>query len=543
MKYRFKLVSSLEKIFFEMPESALDHTSGSLLKNEVYSFQLVAWTKEYGKECTLCIESEIADYVKVWEVGYVPSLLPVIPIDDDDDYITKTPGLFPDPLYPLKNNTLKMICNQARAYWITITPDGNMVGKYPIRFKIYDQDKELLQELVFEAEIINAELPKQKLINTSWFHGDSIATLHDVELGSEAYWKVLEKYVAIYAKFGHNMILTPIFTPPLDTAVGSERPTNQLVKVMVQDGAYSFEFSALKRWIDLCHKYEISHFEIAHFYTQWGAKHAPKIMAWVDGEYKKIFGWDTEAVSEEYRTFLEAFIPALVGFLKEESVFDNCFFHISDEPGEKDIEQYQAARAQVLPFIDADQMMDALSSYQFYEKGIVMNPVVAINHIHTYLEHDVPSLWAYYCVSQRKEVANRFMAMPSYRNRILGYQLYKYHIKGFLQWGFNFWFTALSKAVIDPFKETAAGSTFPSGDPFVVYPLGEDGEVICSLRLYVFREGLQDLRAMELLETLTDRETVENLLTEVQGFKVYPRNTEYIIALREAINKKIKENL
>ena len=48
------------------------------------------------------------------------------------------------------------------------------------------------------------------------------------------------------------MILTPLFTPALDTAVGIERTTTQLLDVRVENGNYSFGFDRVKKWIDLC---------------------------------------------------------------------------------------------------------------------------------------------------------------------------------------------------------------------------------------------------------------------------------------------------
>jgi hypothetical protein len=186
-------------------------------------------------------------------------------------------------------------------------------------------------------------------------------------------------------------------------------------------------------------------------------------------------------------------------------------------------------------------MVDALSAYSFFEKGIVTRPVVCTCNIRTFMEHDVKDLWAYYCNSQGIKVANRFMAMPSYRNRILGQQLYKSDVEGFLHWGFNFWFTQFSTKVINPYAETSAGGAFQSGDAFVVYPLDEDGEVVCSLRLYVLNEGFQDMRALKLLESLTDRQTVLALLEEIDGYDIYPRNNQYILQLREKVNQKIKE--
>ena len=63
------------------------------------------------------------------------------------------------------------------------------------------------------------------------------------------------------------MRLTLVFTPPLDTYVGGERPTVQLVDVIVENGKYSFNFDKLKRWVDLCSKSGIKYFEISHLFT------------------------------------------------------------------------------------------------------------------------------------------------------------------------------------------------------------------------------------------------------------------------------------
>ena len=135
------------------------------------------------------------------------------------------------------------------------------------------------------------------------------------------------------------------------------------------------------------------------------------------------------------------------------------------------------------------------------------------------------------------------MAMPSYRNRILGQQLYKSGVKGFLHWGFNFWFTQFSLKVLNPYADTSAGGAYQSGDAFVVYPLDEDGEVVCSLRLYVLNEGFQDMRALKLLEQLSDKQNVNELLSEIHGFDEYPRNNQYILELREKVNQEIKKRV
>ncbi|MES9143981.1 glycoside hydrolase domain-containing protein, partial [Cutibacterium acnes] len=76
------------------------------------------------------------------------------------------------------------------------------------------------------------------------------------------------------------------FTPPLDTKVGGERPTVQLVGVNVTNGKYSFDFSKLKRFVDMCLGLGVEYFEMSHLFTQWGAAFAPKVIATVDGVEK-----------------------------------------------------------------------------------------------------------------------------------------------------------------------------------------------------------------------------------------------------------------
>ena len=546
MTYQFQLTNSLEKIMFGKPNGLPEFSCASMLKNEIFSFQLAGYftSQEYQKTtCTIRIESPIREYISLYREDYVPVMVPSIEIDDDEDYLTKYPGLFPDPLHRIKDGVIELVNRQTRAFWLTVEPKGAVSGRYPVLLSIFDNANEKIEELRFEIDILDAQLPDAGICNTGWFHGDCLAVLHNVEIMSEEYFSIVEKYLEVYVKFGHNMILTPVFTPPLDTDVGGERPTNQLVDVTVVNGCYKFDFAKLKRWIDLCIRNGIQWFEISHLFTQWGAGHAPKVMASVDGQYRRIFGWETDAQSEVYREFLHAFLPKLVAFLEREQVLDRCYFHISDEPFAQHEAAYRAAREILGQYVAETRLIDAMHEYAFYEKGLIHTPIVTNDHIHVFMEKGVKHLWTYYCMGQRKAVANRFIAMPAYRNRILGSQLYKNETEGFLHWGFNFWFSERSRSVIDPYRDTCAGGGFPSGDPFVVYPLSPDGEVVCSTRLYVFHEGLQDLRALKLLESLTDRQTVLGLLEQIQGFRDYPRNSAYILNLRETVNRMIQENL
>ncbi|RHP36208.1 DUF4091 domain-containing protein [Lachnotalea sp. AF33-28] len=563
---------SLEKIFPDADIGPIQPLSfASMLLNERYSFQAVyCLTGDRLIKGKITLSGSLAPYVTVRQVGLVPSQLPNYP-DGDDFVLRKTPGLYPDPLYPvdviregvedvdLSAEVLTLIPGQWRSLWITVPEDCALLeGVYDLTLTVMQTSPEDPAGAAFipsepcsiEIRRLPAVLPEQTLIHTQWFHTDCIADWYRVPVFSEAYWELTEKYMMNAASCGVNMLLTPLFTPPLDTAPGGERTTVQLVDVYRTREGYEFGLDKLERWIALCDRCGMKYLEFSHLFTQWGAGFAPKIMAYPCSKREvcsgsrpvRIFGWDTPADSREYREFLQSFLPVLTEFIKERGLKTRCFFHISDEPGKKQLPAYLSARELVEKYLEGMPVMDALSDYDFYEQGGVDLPICSSDHIGPFLEHKTENLWTYYCCGQYKEVANSFFSMPSVRNRILGVQLYKFGIKGFLHWGFNFWNAALSTHPVNPFQVTDAECAFPSGDAFLVYP-GADGP-IGSLREEVLMEGLQDMRALQLLESLTDRETVLELLESGLDreitFREYPHEAQWLLHMRERCNGRIR---
>ena len=236
--------------------------------------------------------------------------------------------------------------------------------------------------------------------------------------------------------------------------------------------------------------------------------------------------------------------PELVAKLREWEIADVTYFHISDEPREMHLESFKAAKESLGNMLDGFHTFDALSSYEFYKHGLISKPIPGNNEIEEFLAHGLTDMWTYYCTGQFYEVSNRFMSMPFARNRIYGVQLYKYDIIGILHWGYNFYNSQHSFEHIDPYQVTDAGNAFPSGDPFLVYP-GADGYPEESIRMMVHYEALTDLRALELLESLTGKEHVMELiegeLDEPLTFKRYPKSDMYLISLRNRVNREIAQ--
>lgn len=533
------LLSSMEKIFPDRVTSESELVSLSAFRNERTYFQLAVCPDADGP-VSVSIASPLLPFLTLRRIGFVPSSLPAYPNRNDDGYLTLEPGLFPDPLFETAG------CEEGKAgrwlgFWISFRPElAPVPGEYRILVRVRSGSHDVTKSVVLT--VLPESLPPQKLRVTQWFHSDSISELHGLPVFSEGFWAMVEKYLRVAVENGINMILTPLFTPPLDTEVGGERLTVQLIGVKKTNGVYSFDFSLLDRWIDLCLSVGVKYLEMSHLFTQWGAKACPKIIADVDGSKMRIFGWDTPALGDSYKAFLSAFLPELTAHLRDRKVDKISYFHISDEPhGDEARAQYVAIHEFIAPYLEGFSVMDALSDYSFYESGAVQIPVPKENGIKPFVEHGVKPLWTYYCCSQTTNVPNRFFALPGYRVRIFGILAYVYGLDGFLQWGYNFYHTQYSKAVIDPFKVTDAGGAFPSGDAFSVYP-GADGPLE-SQRLNLFHEGLFDLRALELLETRVGRAAVIQLISDVAGmelsFESYPRTPDFIYALRERVRREL----
>ena len=544
-----KQLSSLEKIFLNSVLEQPEYTEASALQGEVFSYQIayrITETETPYLPFTVEVDSDLEEFLTVRCVKNVPSELPAYATmfgGTDEDYITTAPGLFPDLLTPCEEE-LEAVNHEWKALWITVhLPKNAKAGEHTIRVSLKFAQETL--HLSFRLHVIGTCLPEQSLIYTQWFHGDCLYSYYQEKPFSERHWSILEGFIQAAADNGINMLLTPLFTPPLDTAEGKERPTIQLVEITKTGETYTFDFSKLRRWIAMCRKCGIRYFEMPHFFTQWGAKYTPKICVSENGNISKKFGWHVLATSAEYRQFLEQFVPALRDELKAQGVEEQTFYHISDEPMEKHKEQYNQAKQAVLDLLPKDRVIDCISDYSMYEQGVVNQPVVSLDHISRFLEHSVKGLWGYNCCAQTREVSNRFMAMPSWRNRIAGVQLYRYDIKGFLHWGYNFYYSAHSRKKIDPYQTTDALNAFPSGDAFSVYP-GKDGKPEESIRLVVFHEALQDMRALQLLERFAGKEKVLQLI-EKDGkpltFTEYPREAGYLLHLREQVNREIEKYL
>ena len=547
MQYSYQLITTSAMVKARVTDSIrafTPRTEATALKGDRHFFSALAQGGDARRSNRLdmTVKSAFGDNLKAYTVENIPVKMPCYAGECDDDYIDTKPGLYPDVLQPTTAvYTLPNMLSQL--YFEVNVPKDMAPGRYEIKIDLYDRlSKCHATSATYTVEVLDALLPEQTFLSGHWFHYDCLATYYGVEVFSERHWEIIENYLAEYVDRGNITLLTPIFTPPLDTEEGGERPTVQLIDVTREGGNYTFGFEKLRRFCDTCKKFGVKELEISHLFTQWGAYHAPKVMATDEGVYRRIFGWDTDASSEEYVGFLRLLLPLLKEKLDEFGYRDHYYFHISDEPKSAHLESYAKAKNAVLDLICDHPVRDALSDFNLYLQGAVVNPVPSNNHIAPFLEAKIEDLWTYYCCSQGKRVSNSFVAMPGHRTRVMGTQMYKAGITGFLHWGYNFYFNRFSIGEVNPYLSIESNFFTPAGDCLMVYP-GHDGHPVHSLHEVLFEQGLLDMRALQAAEAKVGKERVLAAIN-AEGdlsFDSYPKHEDYLLTLRDQINRMAAE--
>ncbi|MBR7138651.1 MAG: DUF4091 domain-containing protein [Lentisphaeria bacterium] len=564
-----RLISALEKVLQETSElKAPEFRSDVAARGEIYSFQIAVRSDDFT---IMRIESASELNTRVRVVKSVPVLYAGTGADTDVINGNK-PGFYPDLLDdPDFGEQFRLVKNIWQCLWVTVyVGKDQKPGKYPIEIGIRNMGtNEVEAKPVFDLEVLDFELVPQTLSNYNWFHVDCLFDYYKVPCWSEDHWQIIENFARNAHDHGVTMLYTPLWTPPLDTAVGHSRPTCQLLDITLDLSTltYSFNFDRLRRYIELGQSIGFKEFGMSHLFTQWGAKCCPKIQAtlinsarsiaterygaqhdwkkFVADQFTTIFSWNIESTSQEYADFLKQLFPALLPVLREYGLGkENCFFSLSDEPHNDHLETYSKCVELTRPLLEEFETIEALSHLDFYNKGLVKHPVPSISKIEEFKEAVSP-LWGYYCCGPEAGYPNRFIGMPSRRPRSFGMLAYIYDLAGFLHWGFNFYYSQYSWRAVDPFFTTDAGGAFPAGDSYLVYP-GKYGDPLDSLRHESFFAGLQDLRACRTLEKKIGREAVLALLNEgaPRPLKMndFPACDEFLLGKRRAIYEAIAAN-
>ena len=174
--------------------------------------------------------------------------------------------------------------------------------------------------------------------------------------------------------------------------------------------------------------------------------------------------------------------------------------------------------------------MDALSDIRYGREKVTDMPVPSIRAALDFVAEGIPC-WCYYCCGPRGRFVQRLLDTPLPKIRMNGWLFYRWPLKGFLHWGYNYWYQSQTRLKVDPYS-VQDGLKWPGwayGDPFQVYP-GAEGPVD-SIRWEVFAESLADYALLQTLGVPRDHP----LLSDLKSFEDFPKCADWILAARRKL--------
>ena len=372
--------------------------------------------------------------------------------------------------------------------------------------------------------------PRQDFPVIHWWRGEATWDRYQTGMFDDRWWKLTEDQLANMLDHGSDVVYVPVF---FDRREVFKRPCQLLVVDEPSPGVYKFDWSRVKRFTDMVRRIGFKKFEWSHLWIYWGVENPMRIYKKEGDRYVMLWPEDTGATSKTYLNFLGQFLPEFHKFLLAESLLDDSYFHLSDEPGsDQHVENYRKARKVLRELAPWMKVMDALSDIRYGKEGLTDIPIPIVSSAQAYIDAKIPH-WVYYCCFPQGPWLNRFMDTPLTKVRMSGWLFYRLGAEGFLHWGFNYWQRVGFEEPLDPFYEGASGEwpDIPYGDPFVIYP-GRDGP-IDSIRWEIFAESLQDYAILQTAGIKPD----DPLLTPLKSYADFPKDEAW---LRRALGTVLK---
>jgi len=556
-----RVVSSQLKI---RPESEVGEiekytiSKATCLRNEPFSFQIAyrLLTNIRWRAVSICVKCNLP--IQAYRVDYA-SVINTANDYNEEGYIGSTPGLYPNPLMPRpavpeteklsgervyeKDTLFHLDADTSfRSLWVSVNPESEKLQSGIYEFDITCtalETGEIVGNTCFTLEIIDALLPEQKTFYTNWFHVDCLCDYYKVEPYTEEFYKYFKSFIRNAVMHRQNTLLIPAFTPPLDTPPGGERRNVQLVDIKKERNGYTFNFDKLNRFLKIAQQCGIAYFEHCHLFSQWGAKSAPNIY---DVSGKRLFGWETDSSSPEYSDFLENYLVELLKFIDANGYNGSFIFHMSDEPSNDCVEEFLQITKRAREILNNQIIADALSHIEFYREGIIDTPIAFMPHADKF-SSECENFWLYYTGgTYARSCTNRLITNTAARTRVLGLQLYLYGAKGFLHWGYNYYYNILSTGFFDPMVNPCGYENLP-GASFLAYPSPWGAlPSVCEKHMC---EAFDDIRALQLLESHIGKQAVMDTCRKLLGDKIdytfIPENNN-LFNWRQAINEEIRKH-
>lgn len=337
-------------------------------------------------------------------------------------------------------------------------------------------------------DVFAATLPEQQRLKISnWFSLEEIALQHHVEMWSEAYWSLLERYARLMAAHRQTMFWVP----------------TEVFELKVAEGKVQVNWQRLQRYIQLFLREGFTEIEGPHISERHSIKDAGTHLTWAaSGEKPDDLG--PVPTSLEGHALLRQWLTALWDFLGSHGWRDRYYQHVFDEPLPAQADHYRHLALIVRQLMPGVKTIDAvhIESLNGADDIMVASSLGGVERERKFGEayrRCGVEVWYYTCCGPRGPWLNRLLDFPLIRTRLLHWYNYITQTTGYLHWGLNMYRNQ------DPWKQTVLNTIespdgklkLPPGDTHIVWP--GDNTVYGSLRFTSMRNGIEDYELLAML--------------------------------------------
>lgn len=464
------------------------------------------------------VECDIANLqTRIYPIGFI----------EDDDRVYKADLLLNDEVIFVEKDKIQPV-------WIEmVIPRDISPGNYKGKVKIYVQcmfsDEELVKEFNFNILVKDVKLPEPRNFRfylDLWQHPSNIARKHEVHLWSDEHFRVLENYIKSLSELGQKAI----------TIIASEIPWSgqrcyrvknypsdlfeySMIQVEKDESGYSYDFSAVERYISLCMKYgideELEVFGLTNIWLDPEYGYSALADDYPDGIRIRYYD-RTDGTFKYIRNGkdIKSYIKALEQFFIEKKLIDKVRI-VADEPG--DIERYKRSIETIKEIAPSFKFKSAINHPEFIEEFKdrisdfvpVLPGVCEKWEILKELKNKIDGriLWYVCCWPP---YPNTFISSPLVESRLIGILTAFLGLDGFLRWNYTVWPEKPRERISYKFPYWRAGDTN------FVYP-GNDGRPILTLRYKNLKRGIEDHELIMMLKE-KDNALLESLWDKI--FKI-----------------------
>ena len=482
-------------------EPMIEQISISAARNEYESFQVVVLP--FGSDIQNIVLSPTdlisGDGNIISKSATTISFVDYNLIDRQPNYLIDYEGWYPDPLMPVEA-PINIDGNEiSRPFWITVyipqgTPPGNYTGSIIIAANRSDS-----HTISVDLKVWDFEIPTEAHLKTH--------TWDNIELLNQFY-NVEEIPVEWYMNFCEVLLknhLSPGFAG-----------INFLNKKPDDNG--KFDFSNVGKVLEFCMERGLTRYSIIQMRKGFYTSEEEKEVYHFIHEYANFLrdkGWLDKGVVEVWDEPTIVRLPAVIQRAKDLRAMDPDLRLQLFAFGHKEFDFWkpEAKKYGLVDLIDVWSPWPLIESPESQANGT--------------------EIWSYFCTLARSNAPNFYIESPAIYQRSIAWHSWMFGVDAFEHWSTNYFWrnTQKGKSMNEKWPNRRWDSrTYMDfhGEGQLVYP-GPNGRCIPSMRLEIFRDGMDDYEYLHRLRALIDQCEQRKVNIDLISFKQLVKVEEYLL--------------